>query len=125
MENSPLALGTAQTPILPAVGSRKLSLVARAEQERLAIHVLRGREAVLGRLDVLIELSHRTGQAGAMRWLDYQMRTPTERKKIPTLVLIGAGGHIAPGSATADDLCGAVVLYEYKIAGCGLKIFAA
>jgi hypothetical protein len=72
-------------------------------------------------------LSERSGQSGATHWLDYQMDVPAERKKIPTIVLVGAGGrtNLHSEHATADDLLGAVILFEYRIAGRGIRVFAA
>lgn len=88
------------------------------------VHVLRGREAVAGKAQMLREMCARTGQAGAMHWLDYVLHTPTALEKIPTLVLVGLEAGVNPALATADEVAGAVLLYEYKIAGRGIRVFA-
>jgi hypothetical protein len=123
MEDSRLVLAPARSPLLQGPGPLSRSLASHTRYGSQGILILRGREAVLSRLGMLNELCERTGQAGATRWLDHQMRTPTERKKIPTLVLVGRGASV--GAESATDLRGAVILYEYKFAGWGVNIFAA
>ncbi|HEV2646708.1 MAG TPA: hypothetical protein VGU46_10115 [Acidobacteriaceae bacterium] len=86
--------------------------------------MLRGRAAILAKAEMLEELCRRTGKEHAMRWLEYEMDKPTARKKIPTLLLIGLNEDVTPEQATAGDVLGAVMLYEYKFAGLGLQLFA-
>jgi hypothetical protein len=88
------------------------------------VHVLRGRDAVAAKAQMLHDLCRRTGQADAMHWLEYQMTTPTALEKFPALVLAGLDPGMDPAQATADDLSGAVLLYEYQIAGRGTRVFA-
>jgi hypothetical protein len=73
---------------------------------------------------MLENLCRRTDQTGAMHWLEFLMSTPTALEKIPTLVLLGLELGVDPEHATADDLAGAVLLYEYKVAGRGIGVFA-
>jgi hypothetical protein len=88
------------------------------------VQVLRGREAVAKRSALLDELCGRTGQTGAMHWLEFLMTTPTALEKIPTLVLVGLAPDADTDEAAAKDLVGAVMLYEYKMAGRGTGVFA-
>jgi hypothetical protein len=88
-----------------------------------AVEVLRGRRAVLAQRNLLIELSQRTGQAGVMDALEVWLGAPTASTKIPCLVLVGTRDATHPGTA-ADDLDGAVLLYEYTFAGRGTGVFA-
>src|SRR5450755_3640607 len=81
------------------------------------VQVLRGREAVAAKAQMLHDLCRRTGQADAMHWLEYLLTTPTALEKLPALVLVGHDPEMDPAHATADDLSGAVLLYEYQIAG--------
>jgi hypothetical protein len=75
---------------------------------------------------LLVELSRRTGQAGEMEWLDYFLASPDSLAKTPYLLLIGQapGGDLPPENTTARDLMGAVLLYEYRFAGQGTRVFA-
>jgi len=59
-----------------------------------------------------------------MHWLDYFLSTPTALKKTPYLVLVGLDAGVEASRATADDVLGAVLLFEYQAAGHGLKVFA-
>jgi hypothetical protein len=124
MGRTPLALGSAQTSILQETGVHRLALASRARLERPQVRIVRGREAVLNQLDTLRALCAWTGQESAARWLEFQMGTPAERKKIPTLVMIGKDWRVGAARFVTDDFFGAAILYEYKIAGCGLRIFA-
>jgi hypothetical protein len=88
------------------------------------VQVLRGRDAVLALQPLLVELSSRTGQTGAMDALDLFLGSPTAREKIPYLLLVGLRDGVRPEAAGADDLDGAVLIYEYKVAGRGMGVFA-
>ena len=56
--------------------------------------------------------------------LDVMLDAPSARAKIPHLVLVGLHNRVHPGGATADNLDGAVILYEYKFAGRSTGVFA-
>jgi hypothetical protein len=88
------------------------------------VRLLRGRNAIAQSADMLRELGRRTGQASAVHWLEYDLSTPSALKKNPTLALVGLDDAVEPAKAGADDLIGAVLLYEYRVAGFGLRIFA-
>jgi hypothetical protein len=124
MENSPLALAPVETHVLTGTGVRQLGVAARPVACLPRIEILRGRDALLSRLELLNTLGERTGQTGAARWLLHQMGSPTERKKIPTLVLVGGSELTGAPDASVDEVHGAVIVYEFKVAGCGLKVFA-
>jgi hypothetical protein len=124
MGNSPLALGPERTSVLDGVGARKLSRAAELAVTRQEIQVLRGREALLSKLEMLNTLCERAGQAGATHWLEHQIGTPNERNKIPTLVLVGLRANTSVAEVTADDVRGAVILYEYRMLGRGTGVFA-
>jgi hypothetical protein len=75
--------------------------------------------------EMLQELCQRTGQSGTMECLDYLLHTPTALKKTPILVLVGPDAvGVNATRATADDVVGAVLLYEYRVAGLGTRVFA-
>ncbi|HEY4380965.1 MAG TPA: hypothetical protein VGN01_11505 [Acidobacteriaceae bacterium] len=59
-----------------------------------------------------------------MDTLDVALDHPWSRAKIPYLVLVGPRDSMNWNSVTADDLDGAVLLYEYKVAGYGTGVFA-
>jgi hypothetical protein len=81
------------------------------------IPILRGRDAILAAQPALIELSRRSGQRGVAQWLDYFLSSPDSQRKTPYLLLVNtrAGG----------DTEGAVLLYEYRMAGLGTGVFAS
>jgi hypothetical protein len=120
MKNSLTSIESVQVNLLnrPAARTSKLSAV------RPRVQLLRGRAAISAKAEMLEELCRQTGQTGAMHWLEFKMGTPTAAKKIPTLLLIGLNANVTPEEATADDVLGAVMLYEYKLAGRGLRLFA-
>ena len=120
MKNSLTSMESVQINLLnrPAPRSSRLASVRPQTQ------MLRGRKAISAKAAMLEQLCRLTGQTDAMHWLDYEMGKPTAAKKIPTLLLIGLNGDVTPEQATADDVLGAVMLYEYKLAGQGLMVFA-
>jgi hypothetical protein len=87
------------------------------------VHLLRGRQSISALAGMLEELCRRTNQTGAMHWLEFFLGSPLSEKKIPTLVMVGLQPGIDPAKATADDLSGAVLLYEYKVVGVGMRVF--
>ena len=89
-----------------------------------SVDILRGRAEVLAKWGMLVELSHRTGQTGAMDSLDYFLSTPAVLRKTPYLMLVGLRPGVKAEDATADDVVGASLLYEYRIARLGVKVFA-
>jgi hypothetical protein len=120
MNDSLISIESAQINLLNHSAGRALRLPALRPQ----IQVLRGQAAISAKVPMLEQLCERTGQAGAMHWLEFRMRKPTEAKKIPTLLLVGLNPGVTPEEATANDVLGAVMLYEYKLAGLGMKLFA-
>ena len=84
-----------------------------------AVEILRGRQAVAEKRDLLVELCHRTGQAGTMDDLDVWLAEPSAKSKIPCLVLVGLRDGIHQ-----DELDGAVLVYEYTVAGRATGILA-
>jgi hypothetical protein len=86
--------------------------------------LVRGREAVIAKRGMLVELSRRTGQLGVMDILEHLVHSPTALDKTPYLVLSGLRAGVPAARATADDVAGAVLVYEYRIAGLGLRVFA-
>ncbi len=86
--------------------------------------VLRGREAVIAMRGMLAELGRRTGQPGVMDILEHLVHSPTALGKTPYVVLAGLRTGVPAVRATADDVCGAVLVYEYRVAGVGLRVFA-
>lgn len=89
-----------------------------------SVDILRGRAEVLAKWGMLVELSHRTGQTGAMDSLDYFLSTPAVLRKTPYLMLVGLRAGVKAEEATADDVAGALLLYEYRFARLGVKVFA-
>jgi hypothetical protein len=89
-----------------------------------SLGVVRGRRAVAAMHGMLVELSSRTGQQGAMDAFDIFLDSPSAREKIPYLLLIGLREDVSPESARAGDVDAAVLIYEYRVAGRGIRVFA-
>jgi hypothetical protein len=80
-----------------------------------AVKVLRGQQSVAAMRLMLIELSLRSGQMGAMDALDLFLSAPSALKKEPYLLLVGLRAGVEPTAATADELDGAVLIWEYQV----------
>jgi hypothetical protein len=85
--------------------------------------VLRGRTQILRLRPLLTALSEICGQAGAMDYLEYFLTAPPNLKKIPYLVLMAARPDVDIFELQADDLHGAVLVYEYRILGFRSRLF--
>ncbi len=95
-----------------------------APAQTLTSHVVRGRSQVIAMRPLLIELGRRTGQAGVLDQVHLLVQTPTALRKIPYVVLVDVRAGVAIQDVTADDLKGAVLLYEYVLAGIPTGVFA-
>lgn len=118
------ALNQLQSEVFGTAGDAAQRPVAAAP----AVSLVRGRDAVAAMQGMLVELCRRTGQAGAMEWLDYFVSSPESMKKIPYLLLVGrhpgTDRLVNARAVTADDVQGAVLIYEYRCAGLGTRVFA-
>lgn len=85
------------------------------------VHIVRGREAILRMYGMLVELSARCCQHGAMDHLEYFLNRPKFINKIPCLILFCS----AFPPTDADEIEGAILLYEYRMAGVGCKVFVS
>jgi hypothetical protein len=94
---------------------------SRFDPARAAIHIIRGREAILRMRGILVELSARCDQPGAMDHLEYFLSRPKFANKIPCLILFCS---VCPPTSP-DDIGGAILLYEYQVSGFGCKVFVA
>ncbi|HEX5284751.1 MAG TPA: hypothetical protein VFW30_11590 [Bryocella sp.] len=84
--------------------------------------VVCGRKQVLELAPALQELTRRTGQLGAMHWLEYFLYTPSLASKPPYLVL---QLRSAPSEELhADDVLAAALFFEYRIAGLRTRVFS-
>jgi hypothetical protein len=112
-----------QQPLSRVLGSNISKTVwQNAAPHRVA--VVRGREAVSALQPTLIALSRRTGQIGAMDWLDHLLRSPSSLKKDPHVVLVGRQTEGTPGWSDVDSILGALLLYEYRFAELPTGVFA-
>lgn len=87
--------------------------------------VLRGRTEVLRLRAVLADLCARCGQVGALDYLEYFLTATENLKKIPHLVLVTSRTDVEAAELRAEDIEGAVLVYEYKVAGFRSTLFAA
>jgi hypothetical protein len=87
------------------------------------VRVVRGMEAVLAMQGLLDQMGRRTGQQAATNWISYFMRSPGALLKTPCLLLVGCGAKSGPAPG-AEELQGAVLVYEYVWKGWETKVFA-
>jgi hypothetical protein len=90
-----------------------------------AAHVchLRDRSAILRMREILIRLSARCGQTGAMDYLEYFLTSTENLKKAPYLVLLATRSDVNVFELEAEDLIAAVLVYEYKALGFYSRVF--
>lgn len=107
-------LKSPQAPGLGEVAELSAEIRRARAAACLDMHVVCGRQGVLALQPLLQNLSRQTGQVGAMDWLYHFINSPDSLEKTPYLVLAG------------DDrsLIGALLLYEYRFAGVGTRVFA-
>ncbi len=87
------------------------------------LHVLRGKEHILRMHGVLVELSARCSQTGAMDHIALFLDSTMNEKKTPSLVLATRDARTDYFSMRAEDLLGAAVVYEYEVFGSATGIF--
>jgi hypothetical protein len=85
--------------------------------------VLRGRGKILRLRTVLTDLCELCGQAGAMDYLEYFLTATENLKKTPYLVLMASRSNLEVSEMRAEDLRGAVLIYEYRLLGLGSNLF--
>ena len=85
--------------------------------------VLRGREEILRLRTVLTNLCALCGQVGAMDYLEYFLTATENLKKTPYLVLMASRSDVGVSELRAEDLKGAVLVYEYRVLGFGSSLF--
>lgn len=107
-------LKSSQTPGLREVAEISAEIRKTRAAARLDMHVVRGRQGVLALQTLLQNLSRQTGQAGSMDWLPHFVNSPDSLEKTPYLVLAG----------DERNLVGALLVYEYRCAGVGTRVFA-
>ena len=88
------------------------------------IHLVQARDSILRMQQVLAELSRRCDQIGAMDDLKYFLSRPGALKKTPCLLLFSSNSRIPTENTPPDELMGALLLYEYRVAGRSSRIFA-
>jgi hypothetical protein len=87
------------------------------------IHLVRGADQILRLQKVLAGLSVRCGQAGVLNDIGYFLSKPGTLDRVPHLLLLSRGPVLDIDRLTEDHLLGAVLLYRYKVLGCGIGIF--
>jgi hypothetical protein len=87
------------------------------------LRVLCGCTDILRLQPILMALSERCGQAGAMDHLEYFLTAPQNLKKIPYLVLLMSNPDVSVAGLRVEDLVGAVLVYEYKVLGFNSRLF--
>ena len=94
-------------------------------QKTSAVQLIRGSEEILALSPVLSEFASRCDQAGAVADLAYFLFKPGLLKRVPVLLLFPRTGMSLPQPVTAETLGGAVLLYEYQLAGVSTNLFTS
>jgi hypothetical protein len=103
------------------VSSDKLRIDGRYDLATAAVRILRGRDVILPMREMLVNLSARCDQQGAMDHLEYFLSRPKFVSKIPCLILFCS----ADPPSNSDQIEGAVLVYEYQVSGIASRIFVA
>ena len=82
------------------------------------VHIVSGRKAILALSDLLLRFAERCEQSGAMEDMSYFLSKPGFLKRVPRLMLIARSSELS-----AESLLGALLLFEYHVAGCGTGLF--
>lgn len=85
--------------------------------------ILTSREAILNLAPVLQALAERTGQHGAMHWLNYFLDKAVAGRRVPFLVLLLHPEEHQGSSLSAEGLQAAALFFEYRICGIGTGAF--
>jgi hypothetical protein len=87
------------------------------------LYVVRDRNRVLELAPALQELARRTGQPGAMHWLEYFLCAPSLASKPPYLVL-QLEDVPKPGQLHGLHITAAALFFEYRFAGIRTGVFS-
>lgn len=99
----------------------KPRLERKCDPAESVVHILRGRDAILRMYGMLVELCACCDQHGAMDHLEYFLSRPKFINKRPCLILFCSSSP----PVCADEIDGAILLYEYQVAGVRCGVFAA
>jgi hypothetical protein len=91
--------------------------------DRPTVHIVTGRDEVLGLSEKLIEFSEHCGQSGAMHDLGYFLSKPGALPRVPHLLLVGAA-HLSLENPDLDELLGVVLIFEHQVYGFRIRVFA-
>ncbi len=80
---------------------------------------------MLNQRGLLNELANRSGQHGVVRDLAYFLHKPGILKRTPVLILVVRDDRKQVDVLTHDDLIGAVLLFEYRVAGIHTGMFTS
>ena len=81
------------------------------------VHLRHGKEAVLKSADLLREFVTLCAQPGAMSDISYFLAKPGILKRTPILLLLSRKPATYKDELAAEDLLGALLLYEYRFSG--------
>lgn len=88
--------------------------------------VFRGRQAILERADLLLDLADRSGQSDLLRDLPYYLAKPGLFRRTPVLLaLLGRNASARLSPSGSVGLLGAVLLFEYQMVGVSPGMFTS
>ena len=93
-----------------------------ASSLRLESRIVSGRAEVLAQRSMLLALSERCRQPGAMDFLEYFLTSPDLRRETPHLVIVGPEQRLS--DAPPEKVFGALLVLEQRILGFKSGIFA-
>jgi Acetyltransferase (GNAT) domain len=105
------------------LNSREATSFDASDSGSAHFFVLRGRLEILRLRTVLENLSALSGQVGAMDYLEYFLTSKENLKKIPYIVLVALRSDVDVLQLRAEDIRGAVLVYEYKVFGLRSTLF--
>jgi hypothetical protein len=82
--------------------------------DRLAVHVVKGREEVTRLSKLLLAFSERCGQSGAMQDLSYFLSKPGAMARTPYLLLISRTSNLDARDPNLEELVGLLLIFEYR-----------
>lgn len=116
----PAVAGTYEMPL----ASMESNYCVQDGASRSCFLTLRGRGDILRMQALLIALSARCGQTGAMDYLEYFLTLAENIRKIPHVVLVTSRPVQDVFQVQPEDLAGAVLVYEYKLLGVASRLFS-
>jgi hypothetical protein len=100
------------------------SVAAEMRVDWPTVRVVKGREKVIRKSELLLAFSERCGQLGAMQDLGYFLSKPGAMERIPYLLLVSRTTNLDARDPNLEDLVGLLLIFEYRPCGVATGAFA-